>query len=476
MLFNSMTFLVFFSVVLLLHNLPFSWRTKKINLLIASSVFYAAWNPPFVVLIWISTLLDWYAGKYIHRTQSRRRRNLLLSLSLASNLGLLAFFKYGEFAVENFCALLQWVGIQFQPATPDIVLPVGISFYTFQTLSYTFDIYRRKSEPCNSFLDYALFVTFFPQLVAGPIVRAVSFLPQCVQPRTASASQFSWGLILLLVGLVEKVFVADRLMAPISDAVFACADHLEWHNAWAGTLAFSVQIFFDFAGYSTSAVGAALCLGFSLPDNFRYPYAALGFSDFWRRWHISLSEWLRDYLYISLGGNRKGAIRTYVNLMTTMLLGGLWHGASWTFVAWGGLHGLYLVIERFLDRLGLLPGENSGLWHRISTAGLTYAAVCFAWIPFRARSFDQTYEIARSMLGFQREDAVGFLGMPRILTAFVVCLCVFGYHWLMRDSSLEELAQKTPRVGQGVMIGMLLLLLLWTSRGGDSRAFIYFQF
>ncbi len=476
MLFNSITFVLFFSLVLLLHSLPFSWKIKKFNLLVASYLFYAAWSPPFVILIWISTVVDWFAAAGMYHAKTPIRRRIFLLISLSGNLGLLAFFKYGAFVLDNFVRIVQGFGIQYEPAAFDIILPVGISFYTFQTLSYTLDVYRGNTKPWRSFLDFALYVTFFPQLVAGPIVRAADFLPQCSTPRTASPSQLSWGLILLLVGLVQKVLIADTMMAPISDAVFSHSGSLEWHNAWAGTLAFSVQIFFDFAGYSTCAIGAALCLGFALPDNFRYPYAAIGFSEFWRRWHISLSSWLRDYVYISLGGNRHGIIRVRVNLMITMLLGGLWHGASWTFIAWGGLHGLYLIAERLADRLGVMAWIASGFWRQIFAAGATFLAVCFTWVLFRAQSFDQAYEIARSMIGLERADASGVLGGARILTAGIVTVCVFGYHWCMRDSDLEHLASRTPWWLRGIAIACLMLMVLWASTGGESRAFIYFQF
>ena len=272
----------------------------------------------------------------------------MLVASLAVNLGLLGFFKYRVFFLENFVALLNSVGVDFHPARPSIILPVGISFYTFQTLSYTLDIYMGKMKPARSFLDYALFVTFFPQLVAGPIVRAAHFLPQCEDARRTTLSQLGWGLSLILFGLFQKSVIADGLMAPVVERVYDSGEVLSFGAGWVGTLAFAMQIFCDFSGYSTCAIGTAMCLGFWLPVNFRSPYAAIGFSDFWRRWHVSLSSWLRDYLYIPLGGNRKGTARTYVNLMITMLLGGLWHGASWNFVIWGGLHGVYLIVERLL--------------------------------------------------------------------------------------------------------------------------------
>jgi alginate O-acetyltransferase complex protein AlgI len=331
-----------------LYALPFPWRVKKSNLLVASYLFYAAWNPPFVALLWLSTVLDWWVAKRLYVTESESRRRALLLVSVVVNLGLLGYYKYGGFVLENFTEGMRLVGMEYQPASWDIVLPVGISFYTFQTMAYSLDVYLRRAKPAESFLDFALFVTFFPQLVAGPIVRPTDLIPQFATPRVATRCQLGWGLMLMTLGLFQKVVVADGLLAPVSDAVFGAPQTPQTLDAWLGTLAFSGQIFCDFAGYTTTAIGIALTFGFSLPDNFRYPYAAIGFSDFWRRWHISLSSWLRDYLYVPLGGNRKGTGRTYINLMLTMLLGGLWHGAAWTFVIWGGLHGIYLMAERFL--------------------------------------------------------------------------------------------------------------------------------
>ncbi len=369
--------------------LPFSWRTKKSNLLIASYLFYAAWSPPFVILLWISTLVDWQVAKRLYVEERQSRRRLLLWISIAVNLGMLGYFKYGGFLMENFEALMAAIGVAYQAPEWNIVLPVGISFYTFQTMAYSLDVYMRRAAPAKSMLDFALFVTFFPQLVAGPIVRPTQLIPQFRLPRVATAQQLGWGLGLMTLGLFNKIVIADGMLSKAADTVFGAAGMLHPLDAWLGTLAFSGQIFCDFAGYSTTAIGAALCLGFSLPDNFRFPYAAVGFSDFWRRWHISLSAWLRDYLYIPLGGNRKGNLRTYANLLTTMLLGGLWHGAAWTFVVWGGLHGAFLAAERwlkarfgrgavwkrwgprlFLGRADLLPGQHHlgvfprpGFWH-----------------------------------------------------------------------------------------------------------------
>ncbi len=350
MIFNSLTFVVFFAIVLAAHNARFfSWHQKKINLMIFSYLFYAAWNPPFVILLWVSTVVDWWAAQWMVRSKRHTTRKAWMLISVVVNLGMLGYFKYGEFLLANFVTLAASVGVDYRPPEWNIILPVGISFYTFATLSYTLDVYLRRAKPAKHFLDYALFVTFFPHLVAGPIMRPTELVPQFAEPRRATAHQLHFGLALIILGLFQKVVLADGFLGPVVEKVYDAREGVPMMlDAWVATLAFSGQIFCDFAGYSTTAIGVALSLGFAMPDNFRFPYAAVGFSDFWRRWHISLSSWLRDYLYIPLGGNKHGPRRTYGALMGTMLLGGLWHGAAWTFVVWGGLHGLYLAVERWL--------------------------------------------------------------------------------------------------------------------------------
>lgn len=472
MLFNSLTFVVFFAVVLALHRLPLPWRVKKLNLLVASYLFYAAWNPPFVILLWISTMVDWWAARAIARSESTARRRALLLVSLGTNLGLLGYFKYGDFLLRNFAELAATGGWNYVPPAWDIVLPVGISFYTFQTMAYTLDVYLKRAPPAKSLLDFSLFVTFFPQLVAGPIVRPTDLIPQFAHPRTATPRQLGWGLLLITLGLFQKIVVADGLLAPVSDRVFGAAQALPALDAWMGTLAFSGQIFSDFAGYTTCAIGVALMLGFSLPDNFRYPYAAIGFSDFWRRWHISLSSWLRDYLYIPLGGNQRGAGRTYVNLMLTMLLGGLWHGAAWTFVVWGGLHGLYLAAERWLrPRLGHLALWRS-IGGKVFLALLTYFLVNITWVFFRAQDFATARRMLASMLGFAG-------GKPLLTTwqlgsAATVVVLMLAVHWHMRHRMLHEVVERLPAAVVGLAWGAMLWAILATQGGGN--AFIYFQF
>ncbi|MEQ1930679.1 MAG: MBOAT family O-acyltransferase [Parvularculaceae bacterium] len=473
MLFNSLTFVVFFAIVVALHNAPLPWRVKKINLLIASLIFYGAWSPPFVLLLLLSTVVDWFAARWIAGAKTQSRRRLFLLISLAGNLGMLSYFKYGGFLLENFTALMNAAGVAYKAPEWNIILPVGISFYTFQTLAYTLDVYLKRAAPTKSLLDFALFVTFFPQLVAGPIVRPSQLVPQFAEPKQASRDQFYWGLALIAIGLFEKVVLADSFLAPAADAAFGADKALHPLDAWTGVLAFSGQIFFDFSGYSTTAIGAALCLGFALPNNFLYPYAAIGFSDFWRRWHISLSTWLRDYLYIPLGGNQKGRLRTYFNLMVTMLLGGLWHGASWTFVVWGGLHGLYLAAERFLRET--VPEQEwfKSLWFKAAMAVLTYFLINITWVFFRAQDFGEASTMLASMFGLAvKPERV--LYYNEIIPALVVVAGMVISHWRMRATSLEAAVAATPRwLIASVLAAMLFMLVI--TQGSDS-AFIYFQF
>ena len=473
MLFNSLTFIVFFAIVLFLHNLPFSWRAKKTNLLIASYLFYAAWNPPFIILVWLSTIIDWKVAHKIHLTENKNTRRLLLMISIFVNLGILAFFKYGDFLLQNWQAFMATFGIDYQVPEWSIILPVGISFYTFQTMAYSLDVYFKRAEPSKSFLDFALFVTFFPQLVAGPIVRPTHLLPQFEKERKATRNMLIWGLGLITLGLFQKVVIADGILAGISDDVYGAKGAVSFIDAWLGTFAFAGQIFSDFAGYSTTAIGVALTLGFSLPSNFNYPYAAIGFSDFWRRWHISLSTWLRDYLYIPLGGNQKGPIRTYINLMLTMLIGGLWHGASWTFVVWGGLHGFYLAIERLLKKTW---GDVIWIKRRLIQlllGLLTYLLINITWVFFRAQSFPQAFDMVKSMLGLNPEGKAVLATINIILVSVVTIGMVFA-HWRMRNTSLEAVVAKTPWPVLGTLWGLMLFLIIITQGSGD--AFIYFQF
>ena len=400
MLFNSLTFVVFFIIVVSAYWTMRSWEARKNLLLVASYIFYGAWNPPFALLLFGTTAMDFYLGRKMGRVQNPAERKVWLVISVAVNLSMLGFFKYGNFLLENFQWLLAQIGIQYQPPHLDVFLPIGISFYTFHSLSYTLDIYRGVMKPTRSLRDFTLAVSFFPQLVAGPIVRAGDFLPQLLEPPKPQAGRFLWGLALMTLGLFEKIVLADTMLAESADRVFGYGGPLVALDSWMGTIAFAGQIFFDFAGYSTCAIGAALCLGFHLKDNFRFPYAAIGFSDFWRRWHISLSTFLRDYLYIPLGGNRLGAVRAMINLVIVMFLGGLWHGAAWTFVVWGLLHGSYLAIERLIKAVFKeTPKWAESFVFQLLLGLTTYLAVLVAWVFFRASDFTVAMRMLRGMFG-----------------------------------------------------------------------------
>ena len=441
MAFNSVVFLLFFALVLLVNGMAIGWRAKKLNLLLLSYVFYAAWNPPFVALLWISTLTDWVAARRIASSQGMARRGWLL-VSLVVNLGLLGYFKYANFLAETSSSLLAWWGWSAGWEPVDIILPLGISFYTFQSMSYSIDVYRKRLSGNDSLLDFSLYVSFFPQLVAGPILRAGFFLDQLAERAERRSAELGWGMAFISLGMFEKVVLADGILAPVVERVYAATIQPGFVDAWIGTLAFSGQIFFDFNGYSVIAVGLARCLGFDLPWNFRSPYAAVGFSDFWRRWHITLSQWLRDYLYIPLSGNRAGAFRTLVNLMLTMLLGGLWHGASWLFVAWGALHGLFLVAERLLRRgLGRLAPVRVAL-AQPAVALLTFLAVTLSWVLFRAENFASAKQILSAMSQPGSTSSVVSATDVALVLSLLAALLVTHY-WL-RARDFQATIARTP--------------------------------
>jgi alginate O-acetyltransferase complex protein AlgI len=474
MLFNSLTFVVFFVLVLGGYWTLRSWEARKNLLLAASYIFYGTWNPPFAILLFATTALDFYLGARIASAVTAGSRKGWLIASLVSNLSMLGFFKYGNFLLENFQWLVAQAGFNYQPPHLDLFLPIGISFYTFHSLSYTLDVYRGTTQPTRSLRDFVLAVSFFPQLVAGPIVRAADFLPQAANPPAPQAGRFIWGLLLMTLGLFEKTVLADTMLADSAEKIFGYAGPLAGLDAWTGVLAFSGQIFFDFAGYSTCAIGAALCLGFHLKDNFRFPYAAVGFSDFWRRWHISLSTFLRDYLYIPLGGNRSGAVRAAINLMIVMFIGGLWHGAAWTFVVWGVIHGLCLVLERVLRAVFKHATWTDNFGVQLLMGLGTYAAVCVAWVFFRAPDFSSAARLVMAMAGQLSVKGDAILATREILQVGLVTAGLLGAHWLLRNTTMEAVVSRTPRwLLAGVWTVMISGIILTQ---GNGNAFIYFQF
>jgi len=473
MLFNSLTFVAFYVVVTTLYWSIRRWELRKNLLVVASYIFYGAWNPPFAALLFTTTAMDFWLGRQIAKAQNQSGKKRWLVASVCMNLSMLGFFKYGNFLLQNFQWLLARVGIIYQPPHLDILLPVGISFYTFHSLSYTLDIYRGVLQPTRSLRDFILAVSFFPQLVAGPIVRAGDFLPQLAHPPRLKANQFLWGLALMTLGLFEKIVLADTLLSGPADRIFGYPGPLVALDSWAGVLAFAGQIFFDFAGYSICAIGAALTLGFHLKDNFRFPYAAIGFSDFWRRWHISLSTFLRDYLYIPLGGNQVRPLRMALNLVIVMFLGGLWHGAAWTFVVWGLLHGTYLVIERvFRIFFENKPWAGSPLTRAVAGCA-TYGAVCIAWVFFRASDFTMASRMLTGMFGGHPTGDM-ILTTRELLQIGIVTVGVIAMHWTMREESFETAVMRLPAWAITAIGSFMAFAIIFTQ--GTSNAFIYFQF
>jgi alginate O-acetyltransferase complex protein AlgI len=473
MLFNSTTFIVFFVLIFTIYYIVPSWQQRKIILLIGSYIFYAAWNPPFIILLWLSTALDFYLHRKIYYSENQKSRKVLLLISIFANIGLLSVFKYGDFLVENFQFLAKTIGIQFEPIQLGFILPLGISFYTFQTLSCVFESYYKKQKPVESPLDFALYVAYFPQLVAGPIIRVENLVPQFKEPKYLNFNLLSWGLFLFTLGLFQKMVLADTLLAPISDSIFNYDKLPNTLDSWVGVMAFSGQIFCDFAGYSTCAIGISLCLGFNLPDNFKSPYASLGFSDFWKRWHITLSSWLKDFLYIPLGGNKNGLFRTLLNLMITMLLGGLWHGAKWTFVIWGALHGFYLIAERGIKAIFKNSNISENIFVKAFIFFITYIFVCLAWVFFRAQDFGSALKILTSMFNPS-------LNGDKLLTTTNIVVCAITIGGLLlsqlyfRNKDLGSFYDKKPAVFIIATWSIMLFFILLTQ--GSGNAFIYFQF
>ena len=401
------------------------------------------------------------------------QKRFWLTLSLLGNLGVLSYFKYGEFAVENFAAALAMAGIHYEPAPWSILLPVGISFYTFQTLSYTLDLFKGRTKPTDSFLDFALFVTFFPQLVAGPIVRARRFLPQLVAFPTITREQFSWGLILVVVGLFQKVVIADAFMGPIADRFYAMDGVLPAFTVTVAAFAFIIQILCDFSGYSLIAIGIAKCLGFELPENFRAPYAALGYQDLWQRWHISMSSWFRDYLYAAVRGKSDRSLPNMLrSQMITMTLIGLWHGAGWNFIAWGFYNGCVLVTEVLLRRVVGHWKIWQGRVMKVFFILLTFCLFTTSGIFFRAESLAQAGD--RFLSYVSAPDLVVFPYGWEIALTVGVTASVLALHGLMRNQRFEEFVETVPvPVRVLALAGMLVAIGM---AGGNADAFIYFQF
>ncbi len=470
MLFTQIEFLLFFIFCLISIYLTSSNRFRKGILLFASYYFYAYWDWRFLSLIIYSTLIDFIVGKYIARTKNQQVRKRLLFISLVSNLSVLGFFKYFNFFINSLSIPLAEIGLNV--TTLNIILPIGISFYTFQTLSYTIDIYRNKIPPTSSILDFSLFVAFFPQIVAGPIVRAAEFLPQLKVKRVINWDNLFIGFRLFTFGFFKKVFIADNL-AIFVDKVFENPSVFSSITILLGVIAFGIQIYCDFSGYSDMAIGIAKALGYELPLNFNYPYIAKNITDFWRRWHMSLSFWLRDYLYIPLGGNRKGTRRTYINLMLTMLLGGLWHGASWNFVVWGGLHGIALAFHKLISNRSFLKNAKTPLIiYSFLSRLITLFLVFVLWVIFRSSDFglNQAMMIFKQLVNFN-SDLILWIH-PFVIIAFIF---IWLTHILaIKNIQIDELLKSDKLYTPIVLFTMWWLIILYYP--SVLNPFIYFQF
>lgn len=481
MIFNSYLFWAFFALVYAIYCvLPY--RRQNVLLLLASYVFYGAWDWRFLSLIWISTALDYFVALVVHSKSDIRLRKALVSLSVVINLGFLAVFKYYDFFASELVGLLAEMNIPVSLSMINIALPVGISFYTFQTMSYTIDVYRHKCEPAEHFVDFALYVCFFPQLVAGPIERYAHLMPQFQKPRCIQGSDLSEGFYHILIGLFKKVVIADN-MATFVDVVFdAPLSQLSGFECLLGVYAFAFQIYCDFSGYSSIAQGVAKFMGFDLMYNFHMPYFAVSPSDFWHRWHISLSTWLRDYLYIPLGGNRKGAFRTYLNLVVTMVLGGLWHGAGWTYLAWGLFHGLLLCAYRPFERkLQSSSSPNSNKVVHGLLVVLMFHLVCIGWLLFRANSIGQAYDMFRLMLTdaswfdipySPERFAMAWTGLGEL--AFFAGPLILLELWTETKKNMLQLLSVYWFIRATVYAYFLLMLLFFPPV--IEHVFIYFQF
>lgn len=473
MLFNSLSFLYFFLIVYGLYAVS-NHRWQNTILLAGSYVFYGWWDWRFLSLIVFSTFLDYVCGIRIDEHTDPKIRRRYLAISMIGNLGVLGFFKYYNFFTESLQSILHGWGVTLSMPTMHVILPLGISFYTFQTMSYTIDIYYGRLKPTRHFGDFALFVTFFPQLVAGPIERAIHLLPQILQPRQLTIAKFKDGCQLILWGLFMKMFVADN-MAAIVDPVFSANGPYDGLTVLLAAYAFAFQIFCDFAGYSNIARGLGLLMGFDIMVNFRLPYFAANPRDFWLRWHISLSGWLRDYLYIPMGGNRKGSWRTYQNLAVTMLLGGLWHGAAWNFVLWGAYHGALLVAHRLLIRLfkGWTVVEHRVFW--LARVVVFFHLVCVGWIVFRSQhGMVQIAGMLRALFfNWRWHWNAGIRETVAHLVFFLGLLIAVQIGQYVRNDLM--VMRRWPKYGKiAFNCALVLLLLLYGSRAGEE--FIYFVF
>jgi len=494
LLFNSIDFVIFFLIILIGIVIFKNRKYQHLLLLVGSYFFFYYTSNYLIVLLIFSTILDFYVGKYIGNSNNILTKKVLLIVSLVGNLGLLGFFKYVDFAILQFNILGNHFDLGSNIPLLELTLPIGISFYTFQTISYTVDIYRGDLKPSETFREFALYVAFFPQLVAGPIVRAKYFLPQLREKISSSDNKFlkqiliknqnlKLGITIMMLGFFKKMFFADNI-APFVDEIFVNPIGLDSLSIILGTIGFGIQIYADFSGYSDIAIGAALILGFKLPINFNKPYFATSPSDFWRRWHISLSSWLRDYLYIPLGGNKKSRSRIYFNLMTVMILGGLWHGASWNFIVWGLLHGIYLIIHKLISNKFPQIKNNyffNTKFGKTISIFVTQYFIFLAWIPFRVNNVDHMlYAMEKYVLiDFQFTEFLSTISSNKF-PIFLICLFIFLHYVSYRKTKQNKttFAEFISNLSlkYWILIFSIITTLILLFISGDPEAFIYFKF
>lgn len=480
MLFNSLEFLIFFPIVIALY-FAISPKYRWILLLVASYYFYMCWNYKYIILIAFSTLVDYFAAIYMSRAGTKNRKKFFLYLSLVSNLGLLFFFKYFNFFGENINELFEQLNIFSTVPTFDLLLPVGISFYTFQTLSYTIDVYTGRKSPELHLGKFALYVSFFPQLVAGPIERSTRLLPQMHQTYAFDYERVKNGILLMLWGFFKKVVIADRLSEYVNLVYNHPGDYGGFQNLIA-TFFFGTQIYCDFSGYSDIAIGAALIMGFSLMENFKRPYLSMDIREFWQRWHISLSTWFRDYLYIPLGGNRVIKWRWYYNLFITFVISGLWHGANWTFLIWGALHGIYLIAGilfiNWRNKIAAVVGLTKMVSvNKFLNLSWTFILVYFAWIFFRSNSLNDSFVIIESIFNFSTYnlDVQLFHFSSDFYLSFLLIGFLILIEVLQERFELVGKLMAMPRLVKWslflIVVGAVVVLGKW-----DESDFLYFQF
>ena len=490
MLFATVDFMIFFVVVLTAITIV-KYRNFQFLFLLGASYFFFYFSSNYLIVLLISsTILDFFVAKAIFNTQNASKRKILLIITLVGNIGLLGFFKYSDFMIFEFNMLGQMFNLESNIPYLNLAFPIGISFYTFQTIGYTVDVYRRKLEPCKSFLEFALFVSFFPQLVAGPIIRASNFLPQLrekisevgknsrLRLFSVESRNLKAGITLIAFGFLKKMFFADNI-APLVDDIFANPIGAESFTIILGAIAFGIQIYGDFSGYSDIAIGAALVLGLKIPINFNKPYFASSPSDFWRRWHISLSSWLRDYLYIPLGGKRKSDQRTYVNLITVMFFGGLWHGASVNFIIWGVLHGTYLIIHKIiLDKVPSL--KNNSFFKtklgRLIAIFVTQYFIFLTWISFRVSEVDHMiYSMQKYViLDFQITQTLEVIYSHKISIFLLVLFIFLHYVTYKKEGIKEKISNLSYPYWILFLVSVILGILLLYD--GNPEDFIYFKF